>query len=208
MQYLKPFQQFESAVFKQYTRGELDIFEQEIGIIKYTGGTVKFEPGYWHGYLLSLLPDYSTTRFTFRNDIGGLGHVGFKKTSTGPWILKDGIRYDSYPPTPEVWVHEIWHRFTQGALLWWHESVSPPYSLQNPSKECPEIIMDYGSKMNDLYVRAIRKGYSAINGVSIHEALHEFVVNITNISSVKKLMQLGLWLEYFDCQKEWLENLK
>jgi len=213
MEYLKLFEQFrkddnlvfESVVFKQYPKEQLDLLEEEIGIIKCDSPNLK--PGYWHGYLLSLLPDYSTTKFTFKNDIGGLGYVGFEKTSKGPWILKDGIRYAGLP-TPEVWVHEIWHRFTQGALLWWHESVSEPHSPQNPNKECPKFIMDYGFKMNDLCVRAKAKGYSVINGISVHDGLHEFAVNITNIGSVIKLRQLGLWKEYFECQKEWLENLR
>jgi hypothetical protein len=60
--------------------------------------------------------------------------------------------------------------------------------------------------MQNLYNRAKKLGYSAKNELSVHENLNEFVVNITNISSVKKLQRL--WKEYFECQKKWFESIK
>ena len=50
-------------------------------------------------------------------------------------------------------------------------------------------------------------GYSPINGVSIHDNLNEFVVNITNEKSVEKLKKLGIFDEYFTVQKNWMKSI-
>ena len=61
--------------------------------------------------------------------------------------------------------------------------------------------------MMDLYQKSKDSGYSPINGVSIHDNLNEFVVNITNEKSVEKLKKLGIFYEYFTVQKNWMKSI-
>ena len=45
------------------------------------------------------------------------------------------------------------------------------------------------------------------NGVSVHDNLNEFVVNITNERSVDELKRIGIFDEYFIIQNKWMKSI-
>ena len=78
--------------------------------------------------LKKLLADYlkkkmlqTNVKFSFINTKGGLGY-------TAPWeidgdrLKHEGLRYKGIP-TPEVWTHELWHYFTNPALVEYKNSI-------------------------------------------------------------------------------------
>lgn len=172
-------------IFKKYTKQQIKEIETNwIGI----------ENNSWYRYLLNLLPDYSSIKFCFANRKGGLGYVA-PFDIDGDRFKHEGIRFTGIP-TPEIWTHEIWHYFTIPALTSYKKSMF--------NKNSNEFV----TEISNLYQLAKSKGYSTINGVSIHENLNEFIVNITNINSVNDLKKIGLFDQYLDCQKKWLDSIK
>lgn len=175
--------------FKIYTKEQLKIIENK---------HIEIKEDSWHRYLLNMLPDYSNVKFIFKNLKGGLGY-------TAPWedkgsrLSHEGLRFDGIP-SPEVWTHELWHYFTIPALVDYKNSILN-------KKICNFNTLNFSKGMINLYEKSKEFGYSPINGVSIHDNVNEFVVNITNEKSVEKLKKLGIFDEYFTIQKNWMESI-
>ena len=175
--------------FKKYTKEEIK--DIEYNHIKITNGS-------WHRYLLRMLPDYSNVKFSFINTKGGLGY-------TAPWevdgdrLKHEGLRYKGIP-TPEIWTHELWHYFTNPALVEYKNSI------QNKTI-CHFHALNFTEGMIKLYEGSKKFGYSPINGVSVHDNLNEFVVNITNERSVDELKRIGIFDEYFIIQNKWMKSI-
>lgn len=175
--------------FKKYTK-------EEIRSIEYNH--IRITDDSWYRYLLNILPDYSNVKFSFKNTKGGLGY-------TAPWeidgdrLKHEGLRYNGIP-TPEVWTHELWHYFTIPALVEYKKSIEN-------NTICHFNALNFTKGMLKLYDDSKKLGYSPINGVSIHDNLNEFVVNITNEESVRKLKRIGIFDEYFIIQKKWMKSI-
>ena len=158
---------------------------------------IKIEP--IHQEILNLLPDYSNVKISLENDRGGLGYVGdfkqreednSKNTRVSTTIKYSGI------PSSEIYTHELLHYFTIPALIL--------YQQGNRS----ENIKQYVEALDKLYTKAKSKGYTSINGVSIHDNLNEFAVNITNEKSIEQLKKLGIYDDLINLTKNYLNSLQ
>jgi hypothetical protein len=180
MKYLQKF----NENFKTYTKEQIKEIENNF---------IKVLPNSWERFLLDKLPDYSNIKFQFKTE-KGLGYVApFQRE--GDRLKHRGIEFSGIP-TPEVWVHELWHYFTNPAFTTF---------VEDP-QNCPQSAKEYTRKLSGIYERAKSLGYSTINGVSIHENLNEFAVNITNQNSIRHLKKIGLFDEYYRCQMEFIES--
>jgi hypothetical protein len=183
MKYIKSF----NESFKLYSKEQLKEIENKF---------IKIKDDSWERFLLNILPDYSGVKFTFRNEVGGLGYVEpFNRVDNK--LKHSGLRFSGIP-TPEIYTHELWHYFTIPALT----------QFQQNQKNSNSNIYEYTKTLFELYKNAKSMGYSVINGVSVHDNLNEFAVNITNQDSVKQLKKLGLFDDYFNCQKKYMNSLK
>jgi hypothetical protein len=158
---------------------------------------IKIEP--IHQEILNLLPDYSNVKISLENDRGGLGYVGdfkqreednSKNTRVSTTIKYSGI------PSSEIYTHELLHYFTIPALIL--------YQQGNRS----ENIKQYVEALDKLYTKAKSKGYTSINGVSVHDNLNEFAVNITNEKSIEQLKKLGIYDDLINLTKNYLNSLQ
>ena len=138
--------------------------------------------------LLNILPDYSNISINFKSNKVGLGYVNsieHKKDKIISIIEFNGL------PSPEVYVHELYHYFTLPALV------------RTDVTSC----FNYVNKMQYLYEYYKNIGYSVINGTSIHDNLAEFCVNITNKKSYQDMIRFGFYDEYFSNTKEYLSSI-
>ena len=151
-----------------------------------------------HREILNMLPNYSKVKISIENDRGGLGYVGdfnereseLDKTSR----MSTTIKYSGLPSS-EIYTHELLHYFTIPALL------------QYKQGNVVGNIKTYVEGLNTLYQKAKSLGYSPINGVSIHDNLNEFAVNITNTNSVENLKQIGIYSDLIQLTQNYLESL-
>jgi hypothetical protein len=157
---------------------------------------IKFTP--FQQSILDLFPDYSKVKVTIENDKGGLGYVGdFKEredsiNNTGR--ISTTIKYTGIP-SAEIFIHELLHYFTIPALI--------NYTTAQKGSN----IEIYVKSLSNLYQKAKSLGYTAVNGTSVHENLNEFAVNLTNGKSVEQLKKLGLYDEYLNILKTYLQSI-
>ncbi len=158
---------------------------------------IKIEP--IHQEILNLLPDYSNVKISLENDRGGLGYVGdFKQReedNSKNTRISTTIKYSGVPSS-EIYTHELLHYFTIPALIL--------YQQGNRS----ENIKQYVEALDKLYTKAKSKGYTSINGVSVHDNLNEFAVNITNEKSIEQLKKLGIYDDLINLTKNYLNSLQ
>lgn len=141
---------------------------------------IEIEPR--HRVILDMMPDYSNIKASIVNKVGGLGYVGnFKEReikrgkAISTTILFDGL------PTSEIFTHELLHYFTIPVLVKYTET---------PQDYKGSAVETYVKGLDNLLLLAKSKGYSPINGVSIHNNLNEFAVNITNEESSNQLKRI------------------
>jgi len=139
--------------------------------------------------LLRILPEYNNITINFKSNKGGLGYVNSKE------YIKDRIlttiEFNGLP-SPEVYVHELYHYFTLPALV----------------RPDTPISFEYISNMQYLYEYSKNRGYSVINGISIHDTLNEFCVNITNHKSYNDLLKIGIYDKYLEVTLKFFNSLK
>lgn len=180
---------------------------EEISVVKNENATtykdiesqIKIEEE--HQQILNLLPDYSNVKVSIENDRGGLGFVGDftarENALDNSLTISTTVKYSGIPSS-EVYTHELLHYFTIPAFI--------AYKKNHLSKTSAGY--KYIKDLNDLYEKSKSLGYTPINGVSIHDNLTEFAVNITNPKSVTKLKELGIYDELFDITKQYLQSFK
>jgi hypothetical protein len=163
--------------FKEYK-----LFENTVMTVSEIEDNINIEPR--HQEILNMMPDYSKVKASLVNTVGGLGYVGnFKEReiSRGK-AISTTILFDDIP-TSEIFTHELLHYFTIPILVRYTE---------NPENYKGSVVETYVKSLMSLAKLAQSKGYSAVNGVSVHNNLNEFAVNITNRDSCNKLKDIKL----------------
>lgn len=155
-----------------------------------------------HKEFLYFMPAPFNIKVNIENDRGGLGYVGdfnLREEQLGEgmetfWISGE-IKYTGIPSS-EVFMHELLHYFTIPAMIAYKRN---PSGTGNGNMFVKEL--------NKLYEEAKSKGYSPINGVSIHDNLNEFAVNITNLESIEQLRDIDLYDKVSDLIYDYLKSL-
>jgi hypothetical protein len=132
--------------------------------------------------------------------LGGYG-VNLQRIRGDSHIDIKGVTFNPRHISPELVLHEIVHTFTMPVMASMQRIDNTP-EYKNISDVDPRKIFWRGIKALWSFVQS--KGYSPTNSHSVHNTIEEFVVNITNESSLLRLQEVPMQ----DCNYTNMQGMK